>query len=1541
MSINLLRRCRHAVSLTVAAACLGLLAASPASAATFVVHNTVELETAVTKANQNTEANTIELTAGTTASTYQPSKTLIFTNAHGTQTVAGPAGKTGEATPGVTLSGNNVKEVPEVSEKELITVKTGVTVTLKHVVVTGGGEGANAGIEDAGTLNVENATISGNIGTQIQVASGATANLTNSTLSDGHAFGLGNTEGTASFLNVTVVHNASGGVGGNTGTLSLTNTIVALNGPTATPQCSGNTITNDHSLASDASCGGEAAFQNKTPLLQTSLLNDGGSTTLYSEKAGSPTIDAGDPAKCPATDQRGYPRPDVASTACDIGADEYSPTPPTITVPAEIVTSSTGTGAVVTYSVEATDPDALVKKLECAPASGSTFKNGTTKVECKATDGHENTATASFNVTVNAAACAASPAIETQPSNQTVIEPASASFKVKEGAIPANCSAATVQWEVSTNGGTTFAPIGGATSATYTINPTHTSESGDEFRAVLTNAHGKTTSTAVTLTVNAAACAASPAIETQPSNQTVIEPASASFKVKEGAIPANCSAATVQWEVSTNGGTTFAPIGGATSATYTINPTHTSESGDEFRAVLTNAHGKTTSTAVTLTVNAAACAASPAIETQPSNQTVIEPASASFKVKEGAIPANCSAATVQWEVSTNGGTTFAPIGGATSATYTINPTHTSESGDEFRAVLTNAHGKTTSTAVTLTVNAAACAASPAIETQPSNQTVIEPASASFKVKEGAIPANCSAATVQWEVSTNGGTTFAPIGGATSATYTINPTHTSESGDEFRAVLTNAHGKTTSTAVTLTVNAAACAASPAIETQPSNQTVIEPASASFKVKEGAIPANCSAATVQWEVSTNGGTTFAPIGGATSATYTINPTHTSESGDEFRAVLTNAHGKTTSTAVTLTVNAAACAASPAIETQPSNQTVIEPASASFKVKEGAIPANCSAATVQWEVSTNGGTTFAPIGGATSATYTINPTHTSESGDEFRAVLTNAHGKTTSTAVTLTVNAAACAASPAIETQPSNQTVIEPASASFKVKEGAIPANCSAATVQWEVSTNGGTTFAPIGGATSATYTINPTHTSESGDEFRAVLTNAHGKTTSTAVTLTVNAAACAASPAIETQPSNQTVIEPASASFKVKEGAIPANCSAATVQWEVSTNGGTTFAPIGGATSATYTINPTHTSESGDEFRAVLTNAHGKTTSTAVTLTVNAAACAASPAIETQPSNQTVIEPASASFKVKEGAIPANCSAATVQWEVSTNGGTTFAPIGGATSATYTINPTHTSESGDEFRAVLTNAHGKTTSTAVTLTVNAAASIFPEVSSVVPNEGFTTGAEKVKVKGSHLAGATEVTFGGTKATILHDSEGEVEVETPAHAAGAVEVCVKTAAATPGCKASAFTYKTPPATSPEVAIHQLLQEVSSSTIPHGIRHELSCLLSDTLRSLAGLSGYGPSKCGAALLSSKATKADRHKRGHAGACDDLQQFIDVIKNDQHRRKPKIPAKLAAAWSKAASDIDASLGCTSHDNSPGYSSRHAPGHRGRHSSGR
>ena len=55
------------------------------------------------------------------------------------------------------------------------------------------------------------------------------------------------------------------------------------------------------------------------PLL--GLLNqNGGPTTTHALLAGSPAIDAGTAENCPATDQRGVPRPQ--GEACDMGSFE-------------------------------------------------------------------------------------------------------------------------------------------------------------------------------------------------------------------------------------------------------------------------------------------------------------------------------------------------------------------------------------------------------------------------------------------------------------------------------------------------------------------------------------------------------------------------------------------------------------------------------------------------------------------------------------------------------------------------------------------------------------------------------------------------------------------------------------------------------------------------------------------------------------------------------------------------------------------------------------------------------------------------------------------------------------------------------------------------------------------------------------------------------------------------------------------------------------------------------------------------------------------
>ena len=75
---------------------------------------------------------------------------------------------------------------------------------------------------------------------------------------------------------------------------------------------------------------------------------------------------------------------------------------PTIPVLANLSVSATsGSGAVVTFTPTATD-NVAVTSLTSAPASGSTFPNGTTTVTVTAQDRASNTATRTFTVTVNA-----------------------------------------------------------------------------------------------------------------------------------------------------------------------------------------------------------------------------------------------------------------------------------------------------------------------------------------------------------------------------------------------------------------------------------------------------------------------------------------------------------------------------------------------------------------------------------------------------------------------------------------------------------------------------------------------------------------------------------------------------------------------------------------------------------------------------------------------------------------------------------------------------------------------------------------------------------------------------------------------------------------------------------------------------------------------------------------------------------------------------------------------------------------------------------
>jgi len=368
---------------------------------------------------------------------------------------------------------------------------------------------------------------------------------------------------------------------------------------------------------------------------------------------------------------------------------------------------------------------------------------------------------------------------------------------------------------------------------------------------------------------------------------------------------------------------------------------------------------------------------------------------------------------------------------------------------------------------------------------------------------------------------------------------------------------------------------------------------------------------------------------------------------------------------------------------ITAQPADQSVVEGNTATFSVTAS------NAVNYQWQISTDGGATFTDIVGATAASYTTPTTTIADSGKQYRVVASRSSNSVTSSAATLTVTAAPIA--PAITVQPSNQTVIENQNASFSVT-----ATGTSLAYQWQRSTDSGVSFTDLTGETNATLTRTNVLLGNSGQQFRVVVSNGLGTVTSNAATLTVNPTPVV--PAFTTQPTNQSVTAPATASFSV----IATGTPAPTLQWQVSTDSGSTWNDIATETGGSYTTPATTVADSGKQYRAVATNSAGTTNSNAATLTV---AAPVAPSFTTHPSNATVLMPATATFTVAASGVPTP----NLQWELSTDNGVSWSNINGANAADYTTPATTADDDRRQYRAVATNSAGSANSNAAKLTI----------------------------------------------------------------------------------------------------------------------------------------------------------------------------------------------------------------------------------------
>lgn len=230
------------------------------------------------------------------------------------------------------------------------------TMTLMNSTISGnsGGTFSGFGVYNGGTLTITQSTISGN--SRGGVINAGSLTLTNSTISgnttpyDGG--GVFNYGGTLTLTNSTLTGNSAatgGGVWSEGGPYSgraklhLVQTLVTGNtaeiGAEIYHRGKISIITANHFnlFGHDAKAGvvgftpGASDIVPSVPLtsiLNPTLASNGGPTQTHALVPGSPAIDQVPAEDCLPTDQRGFLRPGVGATACDIGAFEFGARPP-------------------------------------------------------------------------------------------------------------------------------------------------------------------------------------------------------------------------------------------------------------------------------------------------------------------------------------------------------------------------------------------------------------------------------------------------------------------------------------------------------------------------------------------------------------------------------------------------------------------------------------------------------------------------------------------------------------------------------------------------------------------------------------------------------------------------------------------------------------------------------------------------------------------------------------------------------------------------------------------------------------------------------------------------------------------------------------------------------------------------------------------------------------------------------------------------------------------------------------------------------------
>jgi predicted outer membrane repeat protein len=374
-------------------------------------------------------------------------------------------------------------------------IRTDRAVTVVNSTVSGNSslEDSGGGIAGSSLVTLLGSTVSGNSALGSGGGIYGDATLVNSTVSGNTATAGGGINGGITARNRTISGNSAslrgGGIDLFLGSLTTRNTIIAGNTAPSGPDVYGNFVSQGHNLIGnpqDATGYDPTDIVHVNPLLG-SLQDNGGPTRTHALLAGSPALNAGDPAQLGVADQRGV----VRSGGVNIGAYQASAsafvlsglpdsatagTPFDVTVTAVDPFGQTALGytGTLTFSTSDTNPAVVLPAdypFRATDAGTHAFTGMTTLISAgsqtlSATDMTTSSITGNTLVTVNPAT--ADHLLFLQPPTDTAagqtINPAVTVAVVDQfGNVVTDDNADTVTLAIGTN------PGGGTLSGTLTV----------------------------------------------------------------------------------------------------------------------------------------------------------------------------------------------------------------------------------------------------------------------------------------------------------------------------------------------------------------------------------------------------------------------------------------------------------------------------------------------------------------------------------------------------------------------------------------------------------------------------------------------------------------------------------------------------------------------------------------------------------------------------------------------------------------------------------------------------------------------------------------------------------------------------------------------------------------------------------------------------------------------------------------------------------------------------------------------------------------